>query len=128
LDLTHVGDAEVLCRFIFYHRWIRGNGTVKQEAFLPDGTLKLSVTRSITPVQMQIWTVAARVATAHAGRLLGRADVQVAAVLNEDLTVKPAPIADNPMHAHIVGWPVEKHIRKMKAMELANRAIFIRVP
>ena len=38
-------DSEIVTRFILFSRWIRSDGTVKQDAFIPDERLELSVTR-----------------------------------------------------------------------------------
>jgi hypothetical protein len=44
---TEIDEAELLMRFVLRRQWIRRNGTVKQDAFIPPSDLELSVTRHI---------------------------------------------------------------------------------
>jgi hypothetical protein len=101
----------------------------------PPGTpLELSVTRHVNFTEDDIWNIGRGIAI-HASRTLyGRADVKTEHVKKQNLEVKPQPIkndpnlGDNPNHANIIGWPPEKHARKMIALEIANTARFIANP
>lgn len=55
----------------------------------------------------------------------GRADIKTLAVVKNALKAVAWPLADNANHAHIIGWPADKEIRKTIAQELAAAAKFI---
>jgi hypothetical protein len=128
LKRSFVSDKEILVRFIFFRSWIRSNGTVKQDAFIPYPAVILSVTQSVDPEAEGIWEIGKHIESRRNELLHGRADVAAHEVLNLGLNVEPAPVADNPKHANVSGWPVAKHEQKMKAIEIASAAVFHRVP
>ncbi len=130
LDQVRVDISEILCRFVFSPRYVRSNGTVRHNAFVPkpNQKLKLSVTRSEDPVADGIWNIGRQIEAGRTERLQGRADVIVPVVLAQDLRIEPAPVDGNRMHANIVGWPAEKQEQLMVAKEIANRATYHRVP
>jgi len=132
-----VADDELLARYILYSGWIRqSNQTVKvkQDAFVPPGNLELSVTRHIHLTEDDIWSLGKKVARYRNRPLYGRADVKTEHVKMQNLEVKSQPIkndpnlGDNPNHANIIGWPLEKNARKMIALEIANAARFVANP
>jgi hypothetical protein len=74
------------------------------------------------------WKEGRRVSLIRGKRLLGRADIQVSAVVSLGLNVIPAPIPENPNHANITGWPLEKSARMSLAQEIvaaAGKAILV---
>lgn len=123
-----VTDNEKLARFIVFKRWIGENSRVKQDAFMPPPDLELSVTRHINITDLDIWNIGRLVVGPPPRQLYGRADVEVIHVRNQNLDVKPSPLADNHNHAHIINWPSDKHERKMRAIEIAAKASFIACP
>ena len=50
-----IGDAELLARFILFRDWIRADGTVKADAFVPPSDLQLSVTRHLRLHDAELW-------------------------------------------------------------------------
>ena len=125
----HISDDEWLARFVVFGRWVRENGTVRPDAFVPPPDLNLSVTRHLALSDEQLWARGADVASARNANLTGRADLRAAAVRSlSPLNVLEATIAGNPEHAHIVGWPADKPSQKMLAQQLAASAKFIPAP
>ena len=121
--------SETVARFIPFESRVRADGTVKPEAFMPPMSLELSVTRVVERDELDIWARGRKVAAASAGRLVGRADISVPSVRQvAAIDVVAAPLADDPAHAHIVGWPTSKPEQKLVAMDLAVRSVFKRVP
>ena len=111
--------SEIIARFILFSRWIRLDGTVRQDAFIPDDRLELSVTRCSGVPEREIWGIAEGIARVSGRNLHGKADVGVAVVRSNSLDVKASPQAENPYHADVVNWPARKDEQKMAAMALA---------
>ena len=123
-----IGDNEHLARFIVASKWIRSDGTVKQDAFIPHPYRGLSVTRHLGLSEPEIWAIAERVASFQMKKLYGRADVAVSNVKEANLTVDPAPTPENSNHAEIKGWPAEKSAQKSYAQQLAKDASYVERP
>lgn len=121
---------ELLARYITSSRWFRQQDqTVKQDAFIPpENPLELSVTRHSALIEDDIWGIGRSVAGGMGRNLHGRADIKTDCVIEQRLSVTLQPVPDNPNHANIVGWPLEKNERKMRALELAKAARFIPNP
>jgi hypothetical protein len=129
-----IAPDELLARYITSSRWFRKQDqTVKQDAFMPPepplGTpLELSVTRHVNFTEDDIWNIGRGIAI-HASRTLyGRADVKTAHVTAQRLSLESKPESDNPNHANIVGWPLDKDARKIRALEIASVADFVANP
>jgi hypothetical protein len=126
---AHVSDGETLARFVMSERWVRENGSVRPDAFVPPPDLNLSVTRHHNLSTEQLWERGASVAVERTKTLLGRADVLAAAVRRTSpLDVVAARLDRNPAHAHIVGWPTDKPAQKMLAQVLAASATYAAAP
>ena len=125
-----VSIDELLARYVTSSRWFRKQDlTVKQDAFIPpEDPLELSVTRQITFTEDDIWRIGKVVAGGMERNLHGRADIKTDCVIKQRLSVTPQPVPNNPNHANIVGWPLEKNERKMRALELAKVARFVPNP
>jgi len=124
-----VADDELLARYIFNSSYIRSSDqTVRPDVFMPPNNLELSVTRHINFTEDDIWNTGKKVAKYRNLPLYGRADIKTEHVRKQNLEVKPQPIkndpnlGDNPNHANIIGWPLEKNDRKMIALEIAANA------
>ncbi|MCE5340285.1 MAG: hypothetical protein LLF92_04050 [Planctomycetaceae bacterium] len=126
--MDFVANDELLARYILHSNRVRADRTVKPDAFIPPDNLELSVTRHINFTEDDIWNAGKEVARCSSRRLYGRADVKTEHLKNNNLDVKPHPIENNPNHANIIGWPLEKNARKMIALEIANAARFIATP
>ena len=122
-----VASDELLARYIISSKWIRRSDlTVKQDAFIPsENPLELSVTRHVNLTENDIWSIGRGIAGSISRTLHGRADVESGHVIAQGLSVIPQPVLDNPNHANIVGWPLEKDARKMCALEIAKVARFV---
>ena len=122
-----VASDELLARYITASKWFRKQDqTVKQDAFIPpDFPLELSVTRHLNLNENDIWAIGKKIAGSISRALHGRADVETAHVIAQQLNVVPHPVLDNPNHANIVGWSSDKDIRKMRALEIARVARFV---
>ncbi len=128
-QLPPVSADELLARFVTVGSWVRADKTVRQDAFIPPKDLNLSVTRHLHLSPEQLWKTGQAVANARLHTtLFGCADLAVFAVTKTALRVEPAPIAGNPQHAHITGWPLDKPAQKNIAQELAAAATFVPAP
>ncbi len=119
---------ELLARFITVKAWVRANQTIPQDAFIPPKDLQLSVTRHIHLTAAELrkigQNVADQVTKTPKAPLHGRADVRVHQVTAQKLNTEAAPLAGNPNHAHVTGWPGEKSAQKIIALELAALAAY----
>ncbi|MCX6089951.1 MAG: hypothetical protein NTX88_06225 [Candidatus Atribacteria bacterium] len=122
-----IANNELLARYITSSRWFRKQDqTVKQDAFIPpEDPLELSVTRHVNLAENDIWSIGRGIARSISRTLHSRADVETGYVTAQSLSVVPQPVPDNPNHANIVGWPLEKDARKMCALEIARVARFV---
>ena len=127
-DDTQVPDDEMLARFILQSNHYRADGTVKPDAFVPFPLPNLSVTRHIGLSEEQLWENGQAVAADVSKPLYGRADLRTEAFTSVKLTVRAAPVQENPNHANVSGWPKEKPEQKSKAQEIAANAAFVKVP
>lgn len=120
---------ELLARFVVVDGWVRADGSIRQDAFLPPRDLNLSVTRHGTLNESELWgcgrAVAATVGHQRTTTLRGRCDLTVDAVDQQRLRVELAPLGGNSNHAHITGWPLEKSAQKSLAQRLAASAVYI---
>ena len=123
-----ITSAEQLARFILFSRWIRSSDsvrTVKPDAFIPYPYPDLSVTRHKNLSEQGLWHIAQDIADARPATLYGRADIRADEARRQSLDVEPRPVANNPNHAAVIGWPVDKPAQKIIAQELAAKANFV---
>jgi hypothetical protein len=118
-----VEGHETVSRFILQDSWIRENGTVRGNAFHPHPKrLDLSVTRTDTLADEEIWAVGRQVANSIPKTLHGRVDVRVSIFDGKKLRTIAVPVEGNPNHADVVDWPTEVCAYKMLAKELSELA------
>jgi hypothetical protein len=124
-----VSSDELLARFIVFSKHIRSsNLTVKPDAFIPHPLIELSLTRHREATEDELWHEGQRVAGLRSAALYGRADVTAEAFEGERLSVAAKPIPENPNHADVIDWPADKSAQKMKAVEIAIKAVFVARP
>ena len=125
-----VAPDELLARYIVSSRWVRKTDqTVKPDAYIPDDSLELSVTRHLKLSENEIWRIGKTIAANIPRNLHGRADVKTSYVTAQNLEVVAQPLPGvNPNHANITNWPSNKEDRKMCALEIARAANFIANP
>lgn len=129
--MTGVEDNEWLARFVLFSKWVRGSGpdkTIRPDAFIPHPYPDLSVTRHKNLSAQELWRVGRNIAELRPATLYGRADIYTAEVRQQSLDVEPRPVANNPNHATVIGWPTDKPAQKIVAQELAARACFVPMP
>ena len=128
-----ISSDELLARFIVTKRWLRPDNTVKQDAFIPPKSLKLSITRHISLSIDELWrigqVVAKTIAEKRQASLIGRADITVSVVSQQNLQVEVDPIIpEHPNHANLVGWPSDKPTQKIIAQQLSAASAFAPEP
>lgn len=123
-----VAPDEQLARFVLFSSWIRGSGTVKPDAFIPHPHTDLSVTRLLSLSEQELWQIGQGIADARPATLHGRADIQCLKVQEQRLGVEAKPVANNPNHANIIGWPAEKPAQKIIAQLLAAASQYVKKP
>jgi hypothetical protein len=118
-----VETNERLARFILTRSHFRPDRTVKQDAFIPYPYPDLSVTRHLQLSEAALWQIGRDVARPTGKTLYGRADVEAAVFLRQELRVIADPIfPENPNHANVTGWPAEKPAQKIIAQRIAAAA------
>ncbi len=120
-----VADAVVLARFLLQSSWIRAEGTIKPDAFMPPPSLELSVTQCEGPEQAVNWHRGQQVAATRQRTLYGAALITARAVRTvEPLDAVQAPLDEDPLHGHVINWPPSsaKERQKELALELAKNA------
>jgi hypothetical protein len=128
-NVPPVARSESLARYVLTARHVRSsNGSIKQDAFIPSPHVELSVTRHFLASAEEIWAVGEDVAKSRDLPLVGRADIEVDACLNQNLTVAADPLPGNPNHALINEWPAEKAKQKLIAIEIAATARYLPAP
>jgi len=129
LEEEHKTPSDLLARFITANAWVRKDGTIRQDAFMPPKDLNLSVTRHLRLSEEEMWRIGEAIVTKigerRAAALLGRADLHDHEVTPLGLNTVPAPRPENPNHAHITGWPADKPEQKELALNLAAAARYV---
>jgi len=115
----------MLARFVMFQNWIRSDGTVRPDAFIPPKDLQLSTTRHLGLTEAGIWEIGAAVAAARNVELSCRADIAVRSIASAGLSTHAAPLPENPNHAHVTGWPQDKPAQKSLAQQLAAMADYV---
>ncbi len=123
-----IASDEWLARFIHYQRYIRQDRTVRADAFIPHPYPDLSVTRRLKLSADELWSIGRDVARQINRTLHGRVDAQVFVFQRQQLQVVADPVQDNPNHANVIGWPVDKPAQKIIAQQIAAAASKVLTP
>jgi len=120
-----VSDQEPISRFLFSKReFTESTARIGTGVFLPPkNSLHRSVYRTINCSEEKIWWLASKY-VASTKPVLARANIMAKHITGIGLEIKPDFIP-HPRHANITNWPGGKSERKMKAVELANRASLV---
>jgi hypothetical protein len=121
-----VAADEWFARYVFHEGYIRADGTLKPDAFIPYKRVELSVSRHFGLTEAELWQFGCAVGSARNLGLRGRGDFQAQICLSQRLRVVLDPLPDNPNHANVVDWPADKQSQKEKALEIARVAQFKR--
>lgn len=116
--LPPIEDDEVIARFILASRHLRGDATIRPEAFIPHPHEELSAYRICHLSEEAIWNGGRGVALYQGKRLYGRAEVVAVRIRAQALTVTADELPTN--HITIAGWPKEKSEQKLIAIEIAK--------
>ena len=121
-----VDPAEPITRYIFSSSHFSPQANrIKHNAFMPPASGGTSVFRTSGLVETDIWAIGQGISTQRSQQLHARGDLFSSDVLSVSLAVEPSE--PPPRHANITGWPQEKDLIKLKAMELADKAT-LRLP
>jgi len=118
-----VSAEEPIARFITGKDYYRpSNGTVKHNAFMPNGRGETSVYRTRDLIDDEIFGIGCVFFAEKIGKsLMGRADIAASEVFEKGLAIVSEP-TPHPRHANIVDWPPDKSKIRMIAVELAAKA------
>lgn len=118
-----IQSSEPLARFITQKAYYRSaSKTVRHNAFMPNREGKTSVYRIIDIGNSEVFEIGQRfVAEKMNKSLLGRADIKVLKILENNLSVISDP-DPHPRHANIVDWPEEREKYRLIAVQLADEA------
>ena len=130
LNVPVVTDEEMLARFIVHRDYVRADGSVRPQLFVPYKWAELSVNRHRDASLDETWAFGIQVAESLRKKLIGRVDIQSSDCQTPPLEVKASPISGNPNHADIVGYPPDKPDQMSLAAKLAAsiQGPFISVP
>jgi hypothetical protein len=118
---------EVLSRFILFSRWLRADGTVKQDAFIPFPYPDLSVIRQKCLTGIDLWQIGNDIAIMRNKPLYGRADLTANVLFELSSPLRPDPTPPPPInHVNITGWPSDKAEQKVLALQIAAKATFFK--
>lgn len=119
-----IGSNERLSRFLFDKKhFATSEYRVKHTAFMPPNTLRVSVYRSSTMNESEVWTIGDQfVAPARGKQVLGRADLSAAHVVEASLSVEPET-TPHPLHADLTGWTADRLQQRVTALKLASKAV-----
>ncbi|MBM3264047.1 MAG: hypothetical protein FJY97_11565 [candidate division Zixibacteria bacterium] len=123
---TPVDSTEQLARFVFFHRYVRADGMVRADAFIPHPYSDLSVTRHLALTEDEIWEMGKSARGNREVVLQGRADISAQVVISQSLVITPDEPPRN--HAVITGWPPDKPAQKIKAQLLSVAARYLPKP
>ncbi len=118
-NLPEVDETENVTRFIMFSRWVRADETIRHDAFVPPDDLELSVTRLRQATDAELWQVGAKTAKPSNRSLHGRVDLSVKVFLNRTLVVLCDAADENPNHAKVIGWPIDKAQQMIVAKQIA---------
>jgi len=113
---------EQLARYILHNSHVRQDNTLKADPFIPHPRVDLSVTRHLQLSEPEIWALGEDVARQTGKALKGRGDTLAQTYLGQKLRILAAPAPGNPNHANITGWPADKPMQKIIALEIAAQS------
>ena len=124
-----ISPNERLSHFIMHKDEIRpSNQTVKFRAFMPPKSKRLSVYRTSTLSEHEIWSIGAKfVAEPQDTTLYGRADVFARDIYALNQKVEPEP-SIHCLHADIIPWPDKREDKQLLATQLALKSKFVPNP
>lgn len=119
-NIPPVAENELLARFIVNRNEKREDGNVSHKLFMPWKWVELSVNRHREASQEETWRVGFNVASQRNKTLYGLANIRRSSCRFGNLDVISAPILpENPNHANIMGYPIEKEDQMAIAKQLA---------
>lgn len=119
-----INGNEEMARFVFFRKYVRIDGTLRPEAFMPNLHLDTSVTRHNNLGDRKIWIRGNNVARQIPGRLIGRGDVCASVYRAQGLHINSAPVTCNPQHVNVANWPADKASQKNRAQLIAKESAF----
>ena len=123
-----VSENESLDRYILRKGFIRSDGRVKPDAFIPYSRVELSVTRHLNLSENDIWALGESVAGQTGTTLHGRADCRALTFIKHRLRVVADPQPWNSNHANVTDWPVDKQAQIEIAVELVKEIQYLPKP
>ena len=121
-----IDSNERISRFILNRNEFRpSNQTVKAKAFIPPKNKRLSVYRTSTLSEGEIWSIGDEFVAEPRGKTLyGRADLLAKDVYALQQKVEPET-SIHPLHADIIPWPDGRADILLLATQLALRSNFV---
>ena len=121
-----IDPKERLSRFILSKNEFRSSDqTVKPKAFVPPKNKRLSVYRTSTLTEDEIWSIGNEFVAQPRGKTLyGRADLLAQDVCTLQQKIEPET-SIHPLHADIIPWPDGRDDILFLATQLAQRSKFV---
>ena len=120
-----VSAQEPISRFLFSKsQFTESTARISSNVFLPPkNSIHRSVYRTINYSEEKIWWLADNY-VASTKPVLARANIIAKHITDVGLEIVP-DFTPHPRHANITKWPESKSAKKMKAVELTNRASLV---
>ena len=124
-----IDSSERLSRFVMSRNEFRpSDQTVKAKAFIPPRNKRLSVYRTSTLSEDEIWSIGNELVAEPRGKTLyGQADLLAQDVYALQQKVEPETSV-HPLHADIIPWPDGRADILFLATQLAVRSKFVPTP
>lgn len=114
-------EPETLSRFLLHRNHIRADLTIRPDPFVPHPYPRQSVTKRNGLTETELWNRGRQIAQLAGKNLYGRADISPSRV-PQSLSMEATPTPENPQHVDIIGWPQDKPLQKLLAIEIAKIA------
>ena len=115
-------NNERITRYINEQGKIRpSTGKAGYNAFMPPKNLRLSIYRTETLGDGEVWAIADEFVSTAEKPVIARADLPASSYLSKALTIEPDGVP-HPRHSNAVGWLTDHSAQKVIALQLAESA------
>lgn len=121
MSARDIHPSDWVARYLLEREIKSSDKTIRHQAFMPPQSLKHSVFRIYDLSDEDIWALAVEKVEPARGKVIGRGDLRVSGIIENNLLVEPDEDHGS-RHADIVGWPNDRNHRATIAKVLAALA------
>lgn len=123
-----MNSNEKITRYLFSKKSFREDNSLRPNEFMPPKNFRLSVYRTSSLVETEIWRIGKEVVSPKRELpLIGRGDLSAEKILALSLSISPAT-APHPLHANVEGWKADTVKDRLLALKLSAAATGYRTP